>query len=897
MSVGAVLLQPQRVERAETATADDAALTDLVKLVVGVALDTARGGQVLQQLEVAGEAAATRLYERAESGLDSAQQRLASLLDGPLDGLTSKVLEFADIDSVDDALAAVHEVLAELSKLAEGLTIDHIRQHIGEIVDIIENDLGLTPDFITEQIWAFFDDFIDRLEHVAPESNPAAQSNRIEVIGALRRVKRLVGDEVEFPKLDVEPIAQALLADIRRTGIPDEAARAACISAGLAQAAQSTRSALNAVPAPDFELHGMGAGETPSAEEEDRTYLWYPSWLSNNHRPWWIDLLGVVPADSVWLTSAQQTVEHTYGRPDTVVGAANAIWGKDTATLGGSEAPYTFREFSPDVMEKTAWISAIVCNGLETLFHLISLEEGDYWSNIVNSVNNAGFATWKGIKKEPFPYHLETVLRVVLTFAATFEGRHTEASGRNKFWMWTTLAGPDFAEVALYKYFLGVARDFVLSVMTLTNHVPPADGGTHPRNREELDAIRNAWVLFLQRILLLLFPKDDWGVMKPGSDMSPLVKLIFIWTFFIGSGIGLLGGFIGSLFGSLMSRDPDFGIVWKNKMWWGISTGIILTPFWIYVTEEGSTSGGTYTPYGSPKFTGYPPRDTSPYLLPYDSNAVGSCYVGQANQGLWSHNFNNNQQLYAVDFSLDQGDEILAARPGTVVAFWETNPDDTQGSSTTLATTLAIAIPAGPAPPTVTLNSIPTGLAPVGQVSIFSGVNQEDIRYTSIAGNVLQGCTWPQAVARAGQVPAYGAGSAVQQIAPSWNVVVIRHDLDTPHAHDIGQGGAAVATLAVYGHGRNGSVSAAFLRHSPQVQTANILGTQVQRGEPIMFAGDTGISFHNHLHMHIVQDPGPPYGVFQSGNTIPFVFKDIDDDGVPWHFTWYTSGNSRVPPS
>src|SRR5206468_2655907 len=82
-------------------------------------------------------------------------------------------------------------------------------------------------------------------------------------------------------------------------------------------------------------------------------------------------------------------------------------------------------------------------------------------------------------------------------------------------------------------------------------------------------------------------------------------------------------------------------------------------------------------------------------------------------------------------------------------------------------------------------------LAPVGQVRVVSGGNQEDVRYTSIAGSVLQGCTWPQ-----GQLGPYPAGSAVAQIAPSWNVVVIRHDLKddltaltTPDPHDIGQGG------------------------------------------------------------------------------------------------------------
>ena len=69
---------------------------------------------------------------------------------------------------------------------------------------------------------------------------------------------------------------------------------------------------------------------------------------------------------------------------------------------------------------------------------------------------------------------------------------------------------------------------------------------------------------------------------------------------------------------------------------------------------------------------------------------------------------------------------------------------------------------------------------------------------------------------------------------------------------------------------------------------------------PIMDAGDTGISFHNHLHMHVVPDPGPgasgDYRDFGgNGDTLPFVFSDEDapSDGVLKHFDWYHSSNTR----
>ena len=67
-----------------------------------------------------------------------------------------------------------------------------------------------------------------------------------------------------------------------------------------------------------------------------------------------------------------------------------------------------------------------------------------------------------------------------------------------------------------------------------------------------------------------------------------------------------------------------------------------------------------------------------------------------------------------------------------------------------------------------------------------------------------------------------------------------------------------------------------------------------------MRAGDTGISFHNHLHMHVVPDPAigatPPFDYRTyggAGNTLPYVFSDGPGDGVLTHFNWYVSGNTR----
>jgi hypothetical protein len=144
----------------------------------------------------------------------------------------------------------------------------------------------------------------------------------------------------------------------------------------------------------------------------------------------------------------------------------------------------------------------------------------------------------------------------------------------------------------------------------------------------------------------------------------------------------------------------------------------------------------------------------------------------------------------------------------------------------------------------------------------------------------------------------------------NWNFITIRHDVDDTGAviapdpnHDRDVGGRVVVTFATYGHGRQNGVTAAFARWATPVPTASIIGTRVRRGQPIMLAGDTGTSFHNHLHMHVLPEmlpagatgpTAPATGAVVNNNYgIPFIFQDVGGDGVPKNLTWHTSNNTR----
>jgi hypothetical protein len=430
---------------------------------------------------------------------------------------------------------------------------------------------------------------------------------------------------------------------------------------------------------------------------------------------------------------------------------------------------------------------------------------------------------------------------VVLTTAGSLQGKHTEASIKNQFAFWFTVWLGDFINLIGPVSLTDALRDASLSFMTLLNFGGPRDAPStlppHPaENHKEIDGIVNLAVTGVSYWLASMVERKDYvapvGYLKYlGIDLPlppPPGDVAKLW---LGGGIGmgLLGGFLGTVVAETVAWAEDWGL-----LGWTMLKSIpkVWVYFWplLYSLREGDTDGGLFNPAGA-AFRGYPTKTRSdgtstpsPYLLPYAAGATYNC--GQGNAGMWSHNriFNPTPaQTYAYDFALDKGDEVLASRPGTVVNFFEGTPDDTEAG---------------------------------GQ----------------------------------------------------WNFIIIRHDVDdngnliTPDPdHDLDVGGNPAVTFAVYGHGRQNGVTNAFARWATPVPTANVIGTRVRRGQPIMLADDTGFSFYNHVHMHVLAETRPggtptapaSNAVQNNAYTIPFIFQDVDGDGVCKHLHWYTSTNTR----
>jgi hypothetical protein len=814
MSVGSVLLQPQRVRRTATAHDGGPIYDDAIALAVRISFDAANGGRIAELLEEACEGAAQRLVARIEGGLDDAAQKLEQRLQGVISGIDGLVAGIGTIHDVDSAVAAARQALELVTAAADALTIERLRTEIRGIVEILEQDLGLGPDFLQEQALALLEDVAHHLAQAPPESNPELRRNRLQVVALLRRQRRRLDDEaLEFPALDPERMAERLFERIQNTRVPETAQRIAAAGNAVTHGVGIGGDLVKAVPFSGFGSGTLGAAAVPRAGPE-APYCWYASWLRGE------DVRGSDPTAASLFTTADGT--------------------------------YTFKRYEPGPLETIAYVSAVAGNGLELLLHLISLEEGDYMSNTINALNQTGIGIYEIAKREPVNTAFEwAVLRLGLTFITSFEGMHRKAKVWNCFKMWScTLLIPDLAEMYIYKAASDIVRDGLLTFVTLRNYdgpgSPPDSGpDNRPLNRTKLDSTVDLTALGLDKLMFKLFPKEDYE--QPFASGSQALKILLLWQTVIKSAFGLAEIAIGILVGELLAEARDFGVI-PRQLARNLITGWLTFIPSLYMAVEGETSDGTYNPYGGADFMGYEKFGTgnprviadnkdSPYKLPYAPGS--SVYCVQGNQGLVSHNFRNVQQTYAYDFCLDQDVEILACRPGTVVAWWEDVEDDSMGD-------------------------------PI-----------------------------------------------------SWNFIAIRHDVDDTgnglaidQRFDLGPGGTSVRTVAIYGHGRKNSVTAALNINglTPPARTggfaavdSSVPAVKVKQGMPIILAGSTGISFNNHLHMHVIPDPGPdpagtalvPTDFTGNGNSMPFVFADVDrfftPKGVPMKLNFYSSNNQRIP--
>jgi hypothetical protein len=593
-----------------------------------------------------------------------------------------------------------------------------------------------------------------------------------------------------------------------------------------------------------------------SAKDEDERWLLnrmlledaYPAEIDKKSRNWFVKkfklLFGVIkdalqyPGDNVFIeTDGKWLLQEDRPLFVTATAGSTVDWTKAPEFDAHSEQinKYTFQHFSAETADTATWLSSWLQLSAKGIWDGVKIftEDGKRISNVGSSLYYGANATLNGVAHKPlngYDFFSSKFLawqyggHVIAVLPGTFPGYHTNANFWRGLMYWFKRVG-DAASGKAIEDLPDWIHDGWQDFMTLFNYSGPeykeGDGeDKRPKNREKLDGIVGPFILLFAYALATAVPKKEYTGLITLSGKNKAIWLAG------GAGMGLLAGLCGTVVAAIIAWAEDWPLLGKTMAKSALKL-VIKFPTFLGEINEGDTSNGTYNPNGG-DFKGYPKKASapSPYKLPFEAGKSVPCLQG--NQGDGSHNFVAAHKstpffgdpdqfigpslVYAYDFALDQDEEVLASRAGTVVAFLDTVDD--------------------------------------GESDDFT-----------------------------------------------FNFIRIRHDVDNAGAaitpdtvHDLDVGGPAV-TFAEYRHGRQGSITGLF--------GAGAVGKKVKQGQVIMKAGTSGVSTFscNQVHIHVVAaKPGTSGAGALPGDqyTIPFVFQDVDGDGVCKKMDWYTSGNTKA---
>jgi hypothetical protein len=909
MGIASILLQPQMLGRMQSRLPEE----DLADEFVALAHRLMGSPEVATALAPAFasslKALSARLLAQWQPRLPQLQQQINERLAPLTSGLRANV-GTGSSQSAADMLDWAAEALGALETLPAALTDDGLRATVRSVAQFISDELGLSQQLLRDELRRTLHDVVLNLRGMQDLDTEARATARA-LACFLDRV--LVIGLDHLPTLDLQPdrVATQLLAALRRLGLEELRAKFGCMlgklratltaAAALARAAEVTVTVAPKAAKPARAMRrahakshsrsnknvgkNMAAADAPPRSEDD-TFCWYGSWLCAHRRQGHWQWLPGYPCDEVWHSNDRQklVLRQVEGSDSVLHSAAapfawhEAIPFKKDPTIPWSEGAdfYSFSFFPPEFLEVFTRVADAATETGRGIWHIVRMAQSpqEYGNNISQWLwcwLRAGFSAAGLPLASAFSrradsgagssFFMTPMLTWILVIATSFEGMHTKTENHGAgFAYWATLFGTDMLNTWVPYILMRGSHDVLLSIFTLLNQTGPDVAGTVPCNWQHGGPVIGGITFLSLWLYVELIPREYYSY--PFYDQN---WEVFGWWLLGAPLVGAVGSALGALTVWALSRHVD-GTLLAKELGWGALRGLRDFVLYFYLFREGDTNDGRYTPKvdheheeyepARDDFDGYPPKDSSPYKLPYEKDV--HFFIGQAHLGMFSHmalHSKDKPQVYAIDFAHDFGDVVLASRGGTVVDWFDWVPDDTDPDEATQATAAeeAYDFMAEFEPPDADGNKTPRN---------WRGKNDTTKR----------------------------------------NYVLIRHD-DRDADHDKGLGGVDVTTYAIYMHGVNGSVRKVF-KDTYNIEPPDIIGTRVQQGNPIMQAGDTGKSMHNHLHMHLQPGPVTPPNMadraLRVGDdtldlvTLPFVFADVPDDGVPVRLTWYTSGNDPV---
>jgi hypothetical protein len=971
MSLGNALLQPHTLSR--SSFDDMVALAEDVARVAAIVLeDSASAGPMVGAVERALVTVGNMLAESIEPRRSAAEARLRGRIAGPRAALEALARDAEDLAQDPAAiLGLIRQLLTRLKGLADSATLPAIRAELQFWKSLVQEDLGLSPDFLARTIAGFIAAF--RSELAAVTTNDLAGTRRLRLCESVLIRLSLRAADLRPPDLEIEPLAREIEKVLRNSGIAGALREFSCALDGI-QGSLDGMIAIGAAVRRPAQPVGAGVASAPDSAE----YSWYASWLLadenipliglgdlSDPRGFLRQLAGIGDVERhlrvEMLTTAERSALSDYenipGTPvpsrelllQMLAGVNRAIQtrpilspiGADEDLLADSALTEEIRELRSKYEEDQ---SLFLYNRrlLEHVFQgkLNAMTRG-WFSSPGDFAGNLGDTFLSAIA---FPRHQVFVTgdrRFVMCDdkpihsgenVKWYEAPMFSASERGQMWFQFQHISPQACEILAQV--LAATGECGKSIWHLVDTQPG-----HEAQAGTVGAIEIA-----DTLQQFLFGKPVSGYFLEGG---PSLRA---WGKSLDSFFGLKG--IAVFFSSLQGLHTAAPFGNALAYWLTVILGDVfrtLGPIQMINTIRDlvlsfvtllNFRGPQDGPSGLPSNPSRNHSKQGPFVSLSDSlfaMLLMSLYPrDNYSIFIWDPSEGGVGDRKAEAFlghwlGGSAGLGLLAGLAGSFVAqviawgedyprffktggisaakmfglYWILNyvfiENSTDGGRYRAGGGAFAGYPPKDPTPSPYRLPYPGGTSQYvgqGNLALFShnllansnfatGVNATQQTYAFDFGHDLR---QPIACARAGVVWSFTENIADSSTA-TWNVLIIRHATIDPVHDDFGQG--PVQTYSVYGHlATNGVTQApAFGGTSPGQESVTAgTGTAVAQGALIALAGDTGTSFHNHLHLHVLPDDGTgqPNATF----AIPFVFQDVGGNGVPTSRTWHRSGNA-----
>jgi hypothetical protein len=277
MSLGSLLLQPQRLQRT-SAGPEAAIVADALRLLTLLAEDAVADGPLTQALPDVVTRIGNRVQTRSGGGMAAVSSALKARMKPLFLYFEGLVRDIENLDQEPAALLAIMRDIVSAARTAvAGLTQAGIQAELDFAKQALEQLLGFDRHFIGSEIGALLDDVVTVWQQLPADLSPARRRRKRLAIQTVRRLRRHLIDRFTLPEIDTARAANRLYRLLRSSGMVRVFEEIHCVLEKFDAAVAATQDIGAALP-----IAGVGGGSVGAAliaPEGAARYCWYASWV------------------------------------------------------------------------------------------------------------------------------------------------------------------------------------------------------------------------------------------------------------------------------------------------------------------------------------------------------------------------------------------------------------------------------------------------------------------------------------------------------------------------------------------------------------------------------------------------------------------------------------------